>query len=72
MPDEIRDLAAVDHILARQARDVGARPTDQSALNDDGPASLPSEFPGNVLARLTATEDDVLDPFTVSHDVLQK
>jgi hypothetical protein len=69
-PDELRDFGAVDHILARQARDVRARPTDQSALDDNGSLALSSKFPGNVLARLTATEDNVLDLFT--HDVLQK
>jgi hypothetical protein len=69
-PDEFRDFGAVNHILARQARDVRARPTNQGALDDNGSLALPSKFPGNVLARLTATEDNVLDLFT--HDVLQK
>jgi hypothetical protein len=71
-PDEVGDLAAVDHVLAWQARDIGARPTDQSALDDNGPAAPPSKFPSNVLAGLAATEDDVLDLFIVSHDSLQK
>src|SRR5262249_48318552 len=71
VPQEIRDLGAVDHVLARQARNVGARPADQSALNDDGPAALPSELPGHVLSWLRSAENEVLDLVTVRHDVLQ-
>ena len=68
VPDQVGDLAAVDHVLAWQARDIGARPADQSALDDNGSAALPSKFPSHVLAGLAATENDVLDLFTVSHD----
>jgi hypothetical protein len=32
--------------------------------------ALPCELPGNILARLAAPEDDVLDFFAVSHDRL--
>jgi hypothetical protein len=34
-PREVGHLGAVDHILARQARDVRARAADQSAFHDD-------------------------------------
>ena len=65
--DEVRDLGASDHVLARQARDVWTRASDQGALDhDDGPALL-RQLPRDVLARLAAAEDDVLDLYGLSH-----
>jgi hypothetical protein len=70
VPNKVRDLGALDHVLARQARDIGARPTDQTTFDDNCPAALPCKLPGDVLAWLAAAKDDVLDLFDFSYDVL--
>ncbi len=70
LAEKVRDLRAVDHVLARQTRNVWSRSADERALDDDSSAALPREGPGDILARLAAPEDDVLDFFAVSHDFL--
>ena len=66
-PDQIGDLGAADHVLARQAGDVRTRSANQGALDHhDGPALL-RQVPGDILARLTPAEDDVLDVYGLSH-----
>jgi hypothetical protein len=57
--EEIRgDLRAVDEILARQARDVGARAADPPALDDGNTLSLAREGPREIFAAFAAAEDN--------------
>ena len=65
--DQVRDLGASDHVLAWQAGDVWTRASNQGALDhDDGPALL-RQVPCEILARLTAAEDGVLDVYGLIH-----
>src|SRR5262249_36579455 len=64
---EVRNLRAADDVLARQARDVRTRAADQTSFDDDDRASLPPQLPGDPLAGLAATENNVLYAVAFAH-----
>lgn len=55
---ERADLRRMDDVLARQARDVRARPPDQLPLDDGGVLAFGSRRPGKVFAGFTAADDE--------------
>ena len=59
--DEVGHFRATDDVLARQASDVRTGAADERALDDDRRTTLLGQLPRDVLARLPAAEDDVLD-----------
>ena len=56
----------ITFLLGRQAMFGHDPPIKRPLDHDDGPALL-RQVPGDVLARLTSAEDDVLDVYGLSH-----
>src|SRR6185437_14039318 len=56
--DGMRDLGAVNDVLARQAGDVGTGAADVALLDDDHPLAGFAEAPGDGFARLAAAENN--------------
>jgi hypothetical protein len=60
----------VDDVLARQAGDVRAGPTDVLPLDHRDPLSVTSQRPRQQFAGLAAAEHDEVIFFNVGHDLL--
>src|SRR4051812_3741991 len=65
--NQLHDLGAVNDVLTRQAGDVRTGPTDQSTLDYGGTPAGFRHRPGQVLARLPATDDQDVKSFSVGH-----
>ncbi len=65
--DERNRLGAIDHILAWQAGNVGTRPANHRAFDDDRFLALFRQVPGQYLPRFATANDDVLIMFD-GHD----
>ena len=67
-PAEIAgDLGAMDHVLAWQARDVGAGSPNIPTLDHRHALPLRGQRPGKELARCSAAENDQVVFFGVGH-----
>ncbi len=64
----MRDLGAVNFILAGQTGDVGAGAADPPALDDCGPPSRSRHVPGGELAAAAAAKDQNVDLFGLRHE----
>ncbi len=53
-----RNARAMNHVLAREARDVRTGSTDETTLDDGGTASRFGQRPRNVLTGLAAAENE--------------
>jgi hypothetical protein len=67
MTEELRDLGAVNHVLAGQAGDVGAGAADQPALDHGGAPTGPRQIPRDELARRATAQNQVLDLLDGAH-----
>src|SRR5262249_12169693 len=70
MVQQVGDFRTPDFVLARQAGDVRAGPTDPAALDDHAAALGARHVPGQQLAARAAAKHEVLVRFRLSHTPL--
>ncbi len=63
----MRDVSALDDVLARQAGYVRTGSADETAFDHDNLLALLRQMPGDVFSSLAAAENDVLDMHRLVH-----